>query len=125
MKKINVLFMQSQTYFGADTMTHGLIMKYLDRDEFNVHVACNAGKRGEHAPALDRLSSVPALHIRPTNFGPNLNELSAKEVIRDSLREGMPFVASMAGLVRYARKHRIDIVHGTEKPRDAFYGLLV
>jgi glycosyltransferase involved in cell wall biosynthesis len=31
----------------------------------------------------------------------------------------------LGGLVAYAKKHRIDIVHGTEKPRDAFYGFLL
>ena len=45
--KINVLFMQSQSYFGSDSMIHSLIMRHLDRTRVNVYVACNAGSRNK------------------------------------------------------------------------------
>ena len=51
--------------------------------------------------------------------------LSRSQVVRDALIGGPRAIASLAGLVRYARLHRIAIVHGTEKPRDAFYGYLL
>ncbi len=125
MSDINVLFMQSQSYFGSDSMVHGLIMEHLDRSRVTVHVACNPGSSGKKSRALAALEQIPNLHVRPTNFGPTLNTLTAAEVVRDTVVHGIPSLASIAGLARYARKHQINLVHGTEKPRDAFYGLLV
>ena len=37
---IRVLFMQSQSYFGSDSVIHGLLMRSLDRDRFEVYAAC-------------------------------------------------------------------------------------
>ena len=125
MRKMNVLFMQSQTYFGADSLIHSLLMRHLDRRAFTVHVAVNEGTR-EHAPAsLQALRSIPELHIRPTNFGTSLNFRSRSQILQDTLSGALPALQSMGGLVRYARQHKIDLIHCTEKPRDAFYGLLL
>jgi glycosyltransferase involved in cell wall biosynthesis len=124
MRKTNVLFIQSQDYFGADSMIHSLIMRHLDRSRVVVHVACNAGTPTEKSAALSALEGIPDLHIRQTEFGPSVTARSRSAIARDVLR-GVPALKSLLGLVAYARKHHIDIVHGTEKPRDAFYGLLV
>src|SRR5262249_3019193 len=59
-----------------------------------------------------------------TDFGPSVNSRARSDVLRD-LRRVPPLMASLASLVAYAKRNRIDIIHGTEKPRDAFYGLLI
>src|SRR3954468_8365865 len=123
--RTNVLFMQSQSYFGSDSMIHSLIMKNLDRDRFNVHVACNRGTRHEKSPALESLETIPQLHVHPIDFGPSLNAQSARDVARQVVVDGVPGAVGLGGLARYARQHKIDIIHGTEKPRDAFYGVLL
>jgi glycosyltransferase involved in cell wall biosynthesis len=39
---------------------------------------------------------------------------------------GMPTVPiSLLALATYIRRHRIQLIHGTEKPRDAFYGVVL
>jgi glycosyltransferase involved in cell wall biosynthesis len=125
MRKMNVLFMQSQTYFGADSFIHSLLMRNLDRRAFNVYAAVNQGD-AEHAPAsLKALSELPDLQLRPTNFGSSVNLRSRSQIVRDTIGNAVPALRSMGGLVAYARKHKIDLVHCTEKPRDAFYGLLL
>lgn len=124
-KKLNVLFMQSQAYFGADSMIHSLLMQYLNRDRVEVHVACNPGTATARSAAITVLEQIPDLHLRPTVFGPTVNQRSKLEVVRSSVRRGGPMLSSMAGLVRYIKQHQIDIIHGTEKPRDAFYGVLL
>jgi glycosyltransferase involved in cell wall biosynthesis len=127
-EKINVLFIQSQSSFGADSMIHSLIMGGLDRRRFTVHVACARGSEGLAATwgiALAAVEKIPDVRIRPTNFGPSTNAHTKREVAREAVVEGMPAVVDLVGLVRYARRHHIQIVHGTEKPRDAFYGLLL
>lgn len=123
-RKINVLFMQSQSYFGADSMIHRLIMENLDREEFEVHVACDSGDEGS-SPALTALRPVHGLHVRPTDFGPTANSRTPGEIARQAVVRGPKAITDLTRLVAYTRRHGIDIVHGTEKPRDAFYGLLL
>lgn len=125
MRKMNVLFMQSQTYFGADSFIHSLLMRNLDRRAFTVHAAVNEGTVEHQAASLKALSTIPELQLRPTNFGTSLNLRSRSQILQDTLKGAGPALRSMAGLVSYARKHKIDLVHCTEKPRDAFYGLLL
>jgi glycosyltransferase involved in cell wall biosynthesis len=123
--KINVLFMQSQDYFGADSMIHGLIMQHLDRDRFTVHVACNPGAETRPGPALRALEPIEDLQVRPTEFGPTAHGRARTQLARDAVRLGPRAAGDLARLATYARRHRVDVVHGTEKPRDAFYGLMV
>src|SRR5882724_971778 len=120
MEKINVLFMQSQSYFGSDSMIHSLIMKHLDRDRVSVHVAVP----DEDCPSYQALSTIADLHMRPTEFGPTRNVETNIEKIQQLMRAA-PALSSLGGLAAYAKKHRIHIVHGTEKPRDSLYGLLL
>lgn len=122
---VDVLFMQSQAYFGSDSMIHSLIMRELDRSRFRVHVACNRGSGGRKSASLAALEQIPGLIVRPTDFGPTVNARSHGQIASDLARTGPGAVIDLAGLVRYARRNRIAIVHGTEKPRDAFYGLLL
>lgn len=124
MRPINVLFMQSQSYFGADSLIHSLIMRELDRSRVQVHVACNAGTAAEKSAALEELRRIEGLEIFPVDFGPSVNSRAPLDLARDLL--GVPHaLKSLSGLVAYAQRRRIDIVHGTEKPRDALYGYLL
>lgn len=125
MNKINVLFMQSQDYFGSDSMIHSLMMRHFDRERVNVYAACNYGSSKGKSASLKALEAIPNLHVRPTHFGTSVNFRPKQQIVKDTLIGGVPAVKSLGGLVRYAKKHKIDIIHGTEKPRDAFYGLLL
>jgi glycosyltransferase involved in cell wall biosynthesis len=117
--------MQSQTYYGADSRIHGLLMRYFDRDLVDVHAAVNYG----HGPAISAsaqaLERIPDLQIRPTHFGASVNERSAGQILQDLLTQIIPSLYSLGTLLRYIKKHRINIIHCTEKPRDAFYGYLL
>jgi glycosyltransferase involved in cell wall biosynthesis len=124
--RVGVLFMQSQTYFGSDSLIHSLIMGNLDRERFEVHAAVNRGTVFDPSASLPALrAAVPDLHIRPTSFGTSINFRSWREKVRDTLVYGPRSLCSLVGLAWYARRHHIDIIHGTEKPRDAFYGYLI
>lgn len=124
-KKTKVLFMQSQTYFGADSMIHSLLMRYLNRERVEVHAACNPGTTMVRSAAIGILEQIPNLQLRPTMFGPTVNQRSKQAIIWSALRGVVPMLLSMARLVAYIKKHQIDIIHATEKPRDAFYGVLL
>ena len=122
---IRVLFMQSQSYFGSDSMIQSLLMRYLNRERVTVHAACNPGTRTHRSGSIKALTEIPNLHLRPTLFGPTINSQSKTAVARATIDGTLPMLTSLGGLARYVRKHRIQILHGTEKPRDAFYGILL
>jgi glycosyltransferase involved in cell wall biosynthesis len=117
--------MQSQTYFGADSYIHSLIMKDLDRSWINVHLACNYGNSSTKSAASQELEKIPDIHIRPTKFGTSVNFRSKSAIARDSFMHGVPTLFSLVGLGKYIRENHIQLIHCTEKPRDAFYGQLL
>lgn len=105
-------------------MIHSLLMRYYDRSRVEVHVACNYGSRHHKSPSLQALETIPNLKIVRTNFGPTLTAQS-KPNIAKSLVQVIPALFSLGRLAIYIRRHGIQIIHGTEKPRDAFYGLVM
>lgn len=125
MEKIKVLFMQSQSFFGSDSMIHSLMMEHLNRDYFEVHVACNPGSSTEKSDALKALESIPELRVRPTRFGPSIHKRRLFHVLQQITTESAPALSSLLGLAEYAKQHGVQIIHCTEKPRDAFYGVLL
>jgi glycosyltransferase involved in cell wall biosynthesis len=117
-QKTGVLFVSSAEHPGADTFIHALLMRGLDRSRFDVHVACSAGMPGARTPAFDALSTIPDLRLRPSNFGPSLSGRSRLGQAV-GLLQGVPTLASFAGLARYIRHNRISVLHSTDRPRDA------
>lgn len=122
-KRITVLFVQTQSYFGADSQIHASIAEHLDRDRFHVIVACNDGAGGA-SPALDRFSQIPNTEVIPLDFGPSRGDATAGRFALEALRR-LPFVWGLVRLARIARARQVDVVHGTEKPRDVLYGYLI
>jgi glycosyltransferase involved in cell wall biosynthesis len=115
---IDVLFIQAQSGFGADSAVHALLMRYLDRSEFRIHVACVAGDGGVKPPSRERLEQIPELDLRPTHFAPSLGAGgNGRELSRLAWRSTL----DLARLRSWARRNRIRIVHGSDRPRDAAY----
>jgi glycosyltransferase involved in cell wall biosynthesis len=123
--KIRVLFMQSSSDYWSVTMIHQLLMRYLDRTQIEVHVACHPGSACAPSAALTALGAIPDLHVHPTNFGPALYNKPKREIAKTLLTSGLPAIASPAALVRYARVHHIDIIHAAQMPRDAIWSLFL
>lgn len=121
---ISVLFLQSQAYFGADSQLHALLMRYFDRTRMAVFAACNPGSASAPSASLAALSEIPDLDLLPINFGPTMNNLSARVKLLSAARGGA-VVPLLAHLAWYIKRNKIMVIHGTEKPRDAFYGVLL
>lgn len=121
---VRVLFMQSQTYFGADSQIHAALMQNLDPRAVRVYAASDPGPNGDSA-SYRALSRIPGLLLRPQTFGPGLDGRSKRQLAGEVVRRGLPGLWGLMGLWRFARRQRVQVVHCTEKPRDAFYGLLL
>lgn len=120
-EKIGVLFVHSQQEFGADAAVHADIMRALDRDRFEVHVACTSGTGAEEPLPLRVMRSIPRLRVRPTQFLPWAGRDLSK------LIEVAPALASVPKdfweLRRYVRANRIRVIHATDRPRNAVYAV--
>ena len=114
-KRTRVLFINSALLAGADTSIHFRLLRNLPQDRFELHAA---GQPGSPAPAFDELRAIPGIALRPTNFGPSLWKRSKLQKLA-SIAEVLPAAASMLGLAAYIRRHRIEILHSTDRPRDA------
>jgi len=121
--QVRVLFIQSQPFFGADSRIHADLMRHFDREAVEVHVACTSRLMSNPATsAALQIQSIPDVHIRPTNFPLSSDaSLSRRRQLADAPRAASELLA----LARYVRRHRIDIIHGTEKPRDACTAVLL
>ncbi len=113
-----VLFISSPTDYGADTAIHLLLLRSLDPNRFDLHAAAQKPLPGKVSPPYEVLRGMPAVKLRPTDFGPSFFQESRLEKIL-RLRGFVPAAASLAGLARYVRRHRIRVLHSTDRPRDA------
>jgi glycosyltransferase involved in cell wall biosynthesis len=114
-RRIRVLFINSAVAIGADTAMHLLLLRCLPRERFELYAACQPGAP---APAYDELRTIPDLALRPTYFGPTLWQRSKLQKLA-SMRKLVPMTASLLGLGAYMRRQRIEIIHSTDRPRDA------
>ena len=112
--RTRVLFINSALLAGADTWIHFLLLRNLPQSQFELHAA---GRPGSPAPAFDELRAIPGIALRPTNFGPSLWKRSKLQKLAGLA--GSCRAASMSGLAAYIRHHRIEILHSTDRPRDA------
>jgi glycosyltransferase involved in cell wall biosynthesis len=118
-----VMFMQSQVFAGADTMMHAQVMRYLDHGRYTVHAAINrqddAGSPSSAAAVVSALPDVRTVHA---DFGPSLQDtVGAKRLLLAARAPAL--AAGLAALAGYVRRNEIRLIHCTEKPRDAVYGL--
>lgn len=124
--RFGVLFLQSQAFFGADSTLHAQLMQHLDRSVVDVHVALTTEPHGNAATsAAAHIARISGIHVRPTYFGPSVHGANRAERLKRVLGGGTKLLGSLLGLALYIRRRRIAIIHGSEKPRDAFYGVLL
>jgi glycosyltransferase involved in cell wall biosynthesis len=114
-KRTRVLFINSALLAGADTWIHFLLLRNLPQDRFELH---GAGQPGSPAPAFDELRAIPNIALRATNFGPSLWRQTKLQKLA-SMVDFPAAAASLLGLAAYIRRHRIEILHSTDRPRDA------
>jgi len=123
-EKIGVLFVHAQQEFGADAAVHADLMRYLDRDRFEVHVACTSGTGDSEPLPLRIVRSIPDLRVRPTQFLPWVGSRNVS-----SLLAVAPTLAAVPrdfwDLRRYVMANKIRLIHATDRPRNAVYSVLL
>lgn len=119
--------MQSSATPNTGFAVQSDLMKFFDPHRVEAHVVYN--RRPPHGEAYRPgtslegvLREIPGLHLRPTEFGPHLGGLGKPQLAGELLRSALPSVRDHVGLVHYVRHQGIDVIHGGENPREAFYG---
>jgi glycosyltransferase involved in cell wall biosynthesis len=118
-ERARALFISSPLAIGADTAIHLLLLRQLSRARVELHAAVQPGRSGEDdPPAYAVAKTLTGISLRPTDFGPSLSGHAPLGRLR-AAAQLLPAAASLTGLARYCRQHRIEILHSTDRPRDA------
>jgi glycosyltransferase involved in cell wall biosynthesis len=116
---IRLLFLNTRDTCGADVAVHLSMMANFTPDEAKVFVISNS----EAADAEDlrvRLAGMPHVTSTFLPLGKPAETMSKKSKLGKALAYG-PSAVSLARAAAFVRKHRIQVVHATDRPRDASY----
>jgi glycosyltransferase involved in cell wall biosynthesis len=120
---IRMLFLNTRDQFGADVAVHLMLMAHFAPDEVEVFVISNS----EAADADEmrvRLAGMPHVTSVFLPLGKPARSLAGKSRLTNALSYG-PSLASLVKAAAFVRKHRIQLIHATDRPRDASYVTLL
>ena len=119
-RSVRVLFLNTATQppLGADTWVHVQLMGDLDRATTEVHTALVPGPPESPTPTARAVAGIGDLHVLAVDLGPELGGRSLTGKL-GALVATLPAIPSLFRLVRYVRRHHIDVIHTSDRPRDA------
>jgi glycosyltransferase involved in cell wall biosynthesis len=124
-RRIRALFLNTRSALGADVMVHLSLIQNLDPEHVEVFVATNANS-ADLAATLEHLKCLPKDRVLVRNLGHEWQAAGRGLPVR--LVNGVKNLSVLPTIVRLAkfiRKHRIDIIHSTDRPRDALFATLL
>jgi glycosyltransferase involved in cell wall biosynthesis len=94
-------------------------LKELDRSAFELHVACVPGGINAPTPTFEILRKISDIHLHPVDFGPELHgrSLGGRVV---GLLGALRAVPGLVRLAAFVRSQGVQIIHTSDRPRDAF-----
>jgi glycosyltransferase involved in cell wall biosynthesis len=116
---IRVLFLNTRDQCGADVEVHLMLMANFAADEVEVFVISNSEAADADALRV-RLAGMPHVTSTFLPLGRPSEALSQKGKLGKLLAYG-PSVASLAKAAAFVRRHQIQVIHATDRPRDASY----
>jgi glycosyltransferase involved in cell wall biosynthesis len=121
--KIHVLFLNAHGGVGADFAVHLSLARTLDRDKARVSAATSV-RETPGASARAAFEQVRDITLLPLELGRAIGQergMGRAGAVLENAR-GMVGLVSLA---RWCRANRVDVIHVTERPRQALFGLLV
>jgi glycosyltransferase involved in cell wall biosynthesis len=113
------MFLNTRDQCGADVAVHLMLMANFASDEVEVFVMSNSEASDADDMRL-RLAGMPHVTSTFLPLGKPAEALSRKNKLGKALAYG-PSVASLAKAAAFVRRHRIQVIHATDRPRDASY----
>ena len=112
-----VLFLHTATLppLGADTWVHVQLLTKLDRATHDLHMACATGSAAAPTPTYQAVHDIQtSAWYRPTSVRSSRTEPAARI---GALIATLPALATMVRLTRHVRRHRIRLIHTSDRPR--------
>jgi glycosyltransferase involved in cell wall biosynthesis len=122
---LRILFLQTQAHWSPTAAVQHMLVRNLDQESIEVHVACSVGPRRRPTPVYLRYQEIPGIRLRPTNFGVQIFTSTKVNAAKGLVSTAIAAPTTLVGLIRYAKQQRIDIVQGSEHPRDALSGAFI
>lgn len=120
---VRLLFLNTRDTCGADVAVHLMMMTHFAANEVEVFVVSNS--EAADAPEMRaRLAALPNVKHTFLPLGKPADALAGKGKLGKAVAYG-PSAASLARVAAYVRKHRIQVIHATDRPRDASYTSLL
>src|SRR5271168_3646612 len=119
MPPIRLLILNTRDQCGADVSVHLMLMANFAADEVEVFVISNSEAADvDDMPA--RLPGMPYVTSRFLPLGKPAETLSRRGRLGKALAYG-PSAVSLLKAAAFVRRHGIQVVHATDRPRDASY----
>lgn len=116
---IRLLFLNTRDQCGADVAVHLTLMKHFLPGEVQVFVISNS-EAADAAEMRARFDDMPHVTGMFLPLGRPAEALSGKSRLGKALAYG-PSVVSLAKAAGFVHRHRIQVLHATDRPRDASY----
>jgi glycosyltransferase involved in cell wall biosynthesis len=120
---IRLLFLNTRDQCGADVAVHLMLMANFAADEVKIFVISNS-EASDADEMRARLAGMPHVISTFLPLGKPSGALSARSKLGKALAYG-PSAASLVKAAAFVRRHRIQIIHATDRPRDASYASLL
>jgi glycosyltransferase involved in cell wall biosynthesis len=120
---IRLLFLNTRDQCGADVAVHLSLMSHFTSDEVQVFVLSNS-EAVDAAEMRNRFAGMPNVSSTFLPLGQPADRLASRGKLGKALAYG-PSAASLVKAALFIRKHRIQIIHATDRPRDASYASLL
>jgi glycosyltransferase involved in cell wall biosynthesis len=121
---VRVLFVNTRSALGADVAVHITLMKRLGAAGCEVHLATNR-RSADHAKLIAQVRGIEGLRIIELNLGYELSGRSRAGRLRGAAANLCVMAGALAQLAGYVRSRRIDVIHSTDRPRDALLSTLL
>jgi glycosyltransferase involved in cell wall biosynthesis len=116
---IRLLFLNTRDQFGADVAVHLSLMANFAPGEVEVFVLSNS-EATDVEQMRARFAGLPHVTSRFLPLGQSFEKLSGKGKVGKALAYG-PSAVSLVKAAAFVRRHRIQVIHATDRPRDASY----
>ncbi len=123
-RKSRVLFVNTRSALGADVAVHLTLIQNFDPEQVEVHIATNRNA-SDLEQTLAILRTVPHVKVIVCDLG---HEIAGKGGKWGKIAGGMKNLRALLSLLRlagYIFRHKIDILHSTDRPRDALFSTLL
>jgi glycosyltransferase involved in cell wall biosynthesis len=116
---IRLLFLNTRDQIGADVAVHLMLMANFSPGEVEVFVISNS-EASDAADMRVRLAGMPHVTSAFLPLGKPAKSLAVKSKLGKA-QAYWPSAASLVKIAAFIWRHRIQIIHSTDRPRDASY----